>query len=143
MPGEVITEDAIEWRPVPRGLLAMPDLEVPVAAHDLSAGDPLTPGSVTDQSIVPAGWWSIPLNLPASAYVGSRVRLVLLSSYNSESATGAGGISDTWVEGVVVALGAADAFSVAEAGLVAVPPAAAQAVAVAAAEERLMVLYGP
>jgi hypothetical protein len=141
-PGEAITDDAVEWRPAPRGLLPMPNLADPIAAHHLSAGDPLTAGSVANDRLVPAGWWSIPLNLPSTARVGGRVGLVLLPARDIAAAGLDDAVPQDWVEGVVVERGEADAFSVAGAGLVAVPPAAARAVAIAAAEERLMVLYG-
>jgi hypothetical protein len=138
-PGEVIDEAAIEWREVPNGLLPIPDLDNPVAAHQLRQGDPLIVGSVTADSLVPIGWWSIPLNLPASARLGGWVRLILLASPDPGQTASAAGS----VDGIVVELGEADAFSVSEAGLVAVPPSSANEVALAAAEERLMILYAP
>jgi hypothetical protein len=136
--GDVIDDSDLEWRPVPQGLLPAPALEAPVAAHDLRAGEPLTPSAVAADSLIPSGWWSIPLTLPGTARAGAQVRLVILTDNPNTSTEAASA-----VEGIVVEAGAVDAFSVSEAGLVAVPADAADRVAVAAADERLIVLFRP
>lgn len=129
--GATITHGDVEWRPVPAHLLPMPDLTNPVAAHDVAKGEPLRPSDVAPGSLVPPGWWSLPLVLPPSAVPGVAVRIVVL------------GDPTATVEGIVVAASESDAFSMADAGLVAVPESHANLIAGAAAEDRIMILLRP
>lgn len=129
--GATITNGDIEWRPVPAHLLPLPDLTNPVAAHDVSRGEPLRPSDVASSSLVPPGWWSLPLVLPQSAVPGVAVRIVVLDEPMAA------------VEGIVVAAGESNAFSIADAGLVAVPESHADAIAAAAAADRVMILLRP
>ncbi len=127
--GEPITPGDVEWRNVPTGLLGRPATPRGVAAHDLDVGDPLVAGAVADASAVPTGWWSVPIELPESASVGDRVRLVSLEPALD-------------VEGVVAQPSQSSAFSTRLPGLVAVPHDRAGSVARAAGSGRLVVLLG-
>jgi SAF domain len=127
--GAVIGKDDVEWRTAPRGLLPAPDLSAPVAARAIAAGDPILPSSLDEDAGVPEGWWAVPVALPAAATLGAAVRLIA-----------PGGIES---DGIVVAVGSSDLLSLSEAGLVAVPPESASAMASAAIEGTLIVLIAP
>ncbi|RPI20680.1 MAG: hypothetical protein EHM57_07605, partial [Actinobacteria bacterium] len=129
-PGQAISDDLLEWRHVPLGLLVRPDLEAPVAKADIAAGDPVTAAMVSGDAMVPAGWWAVPIALPGGAVPGTAVRLVVAEPQLT-------------VDGVVVASGERDLLSPADAGLVAVPGEVAPAVARAAAEGAVTVLVEP
>jgi Flp pilus assembly protein CpaB len=128
--GTAIEEADVEWRTMPAGVLAMPDLSAPIAARAIPAGEPILPSAVDAEAGVPSGWWAVPVALPAAAGVGSRVRLIA---------------TDTRVEseGIVVATGSSDLLSISDAALVAVPPERATAIATAAAAGTLIVLVAP
>ena len=128
--GAAIEESDVEWKTVPAGLLAMPDLSAPIAARAIAAGEPILASALDATGSIPDGWWSVPVALPSAAVAGSRVRLIA---------------TDTMVEseGIVVAVGSADLLSVAEAGLVAVPPDHATAMAAASVAGSLIVLVAP
>jgi hypothetical protein len=128
--GTVIEEADVEWRTVPAGVLAIPDLSTPIAARAIPEGEPILPSAVDAEAGTPAGWWAVPVALPAAAGVGSRVRLIA---------------TDTRVEseGIVVATGSSDLLSISDAGLVAVPPERATAIATAAIAGTLIVLVEP
>ncbi|MEN8113953.1 MAG: SAF domain-containing protein [Actinomycetota bacterium] len=129
-PGAPITDELVEWRPVPMGIMAMPDLSRPVASREIEAGEPIVPSAVSGETLVPEGWWSVPVALPATAEPGARVRLI-------------GTEMPFDVEGVVVSRGTDDLFSYSDSGSVAVPPDAASNVAVAALDGTLIVLLEP
>jgi Flp pilus assembly protein CpaB len=128
--GTVIGEADVEWCTMPGGALTMPDLSAPIAARAIPAGEPILPSAVDPDAGIPAGWWAVSVALPAAAAVGSGVRLIA---------------TDTRVEseGIVVAAGSADLLSISDAGLVAVPPERATAIATAAAAGTLIVLIEP
>lgn len=128
-PGDAITA-SVEWRDVPAGLLPPVETTAAVAGSPIAAGEPILPSALTPVRSVPDDWWAVPVALPASADVGTAVRLVLLDPPAS-------------VDGIVVAAGGTDAYSLADAGLVAVPPSMAEAVARAAAAGALTLLVGP
>lgn len=128
--GAPIGEADVEWRTVPDGILAMPDLTAPVAARAIAEGEPLVPSAVDADRGIPAGWWAVPVALPTAAGIGARVRLIAADS----------GVQS---EGIVVALGSADLLSISEAGLVAVPAEHAAAIALAANDGTLIVLVAP
>ena len=128
--GTPITESMVEWKNLPDGALALPDLSDPVAARDLPAGEPIVPSAVSGAPVVPDGWWSVPVPLSQRAVPGSQVRLI-------------DALSGLEVDGFVVAAGSDDLLmSIDTSGLVAVPPNAAAAIAIAAAEGTLVVLLG-
>jgi len=128
--GTPITDPDVEWRSLPEGAISMPDLVDPVAARDLVAGEPIVPSAVTRTSIIPDGWWSVPVALPVAAPPGTRARLV-----------GTDPIFET--DGIVVSAPGEDLLSFSETGMVAVPPDAATVVAVAARDGTLIVLLDP
>ncbi|MGB9357758.1 MAG: SAF domain-containing protein [Acidimicrobiia bacterium] len=128
--GTPIAESMIEWRNLPEGAMALPDLSDPVAARDLPPGEPIVPSAVSGAPVIPDGWWSVPVPLSHRAVPGSRIRLI-------------DALSALEVDGVVVAAGTDDLMSVDTSGLVAVPPDAAATVAIAAAEGTLVVLLEP
>ena len=128
--GEAIVSEAIDWRPVPKGLMVLPDLTQPIAAKDLLTGEPISPSDVASETAIPNGWWSVPMALPAAALPGRPVRLVLLDRHET-------------VDGVVVAPGRPDPLSLSDAGLVAVPGGSAAAVASAALAGTVAVLLQP
>jgi hypothetical protein len=122
-PGTPVDE-VVEWRTVPAGVL--PDWTGPVGGSvgvALAKGDPLLPSLVAAGSVVPAGWWSVPLELPAPIPPGSPVRVLL------------GGRE---VAGVV----AQSAGDYQQEALVAFPADAAAAVAAASRDDAIVVMVG-
>lgn len=128
--GSPITDSMVEWRNLPAGAVALPDLSNPVASRDLPAGEPIVPSAVSGPSVVPAGWWAVPVALSSAAVPGSPVRLVDT-------------VSALEADGLVVAAGTDDLMSLDPSGLVAVPPETATAVAIAAGHGTLVVLLAP
>ena len=128
--GAAIGDADVDWRTVPNGMLTPPDLSAPIAARAIAAGEPILPSAVDAGGGVPQGWWSVPVALPSAAVVGARVRLI----------TTDGGVES---DGIVVAAGSTDLLSISDAGLVAVPPENATAVATAAVDGTLIVLVEP
>lgn len=125
-PGDEVGPHNTEMRPLPAGMLEPPP-EHGVALRPIMAGSPILESQVGDESaVIPAGWWIVGVDLPGGAVVGDRVRLVLLDSGET-------------VEGVVASVSSDDVFSELE-GAVAVDPARASEVAVAAASGRVSVL---
>ncbi len=127
--GEPITDAVVQWREVPRGLLADPGLSGGSAATAIEAGDPLTPTVVTNAARIPDGWWSVPLSLPRGVAVGTRVRLTFLDG--------------EFVDGVVSLAPSEDSFGLEVTGAVAVPEPQAAATAIAAATDSLLVVIAP
>ena len=117
----------VEWRDVPTGLLPPAATTEGFAVRDLAAGDPITAAAVRSDDQVPDGWWSVPVELPASARPGVSVRLL----------SPQGGLD---VIGIVTEPAATGAFATVSAGLVAVPPDAAADIAAAGAAGALIVL---
>lgn len=124
--GEELTSLNTETRSIPSGLLDQvhPDA---VAARSIEKGEPILASDVGDgDSAIPAGWWVISADVPTISRVGDRVKIVLLDS---------GKI----VEGVIASSAPEDPFAVASSGI-AVAPASASEVAMAAADSRIAVL---
>ena len=128
--GTPITDAQVAWRSVPEGAMEMPDLSDPVASRDVAAGEPIVPSAVSGESMVPDGWWSVPVPLPGSALPGTRVRLVGIET-------------EFETDGIVVSVAGEDVLSFSESGLVAVPPAYAAVVAIASKDGTLIVLVEP
>ena len=125
-PGAIVDETNTELRRVPAGLFDQVELGI-AASRDVAAGAPILQADVAeDGSIVPSGWWVVSTDVPASAVLGDRVRLVLLES-------------GTTVQGVVTLASIDDTFGSLTGG-VAVPGEVAAKVATAAANGRLAVL---
>lgn len=119
---------AIEWRPVPKGVLPEVDADG-VVLVDVAKGEPLVPSHL-GVAPIPAGWWVVALDVPASTPIGTEVRVAVTSPASNEA---------TLIRGVVVS-GAADGPG--GKGSVAVPEADAGLVAAAAAGGRVTVLAG-
>jgi len=128
--GTPITESQVVWRSIPEGAMEMPDLSDPIASRDLAAGEPIVPSAVSGESMVPDGWWSVPMPLPGMATPGSRVRLVGIET-----------VFET--DGIVVSAAGGDLLSFSESGMVAVPASFAAVVAIAARNGTLIVLLDP
>ncbi|HUG08337.1 MAG TPA: hypothetical protein VMP13_05510 [Acidimicrobiia bacterium] len=125
-PGDAIDDTNTELRRVPADLLETAR-RGDVATMRIPAGWPVMSSAASEEGrTVPAGWWVVGVALPEGADVGDEVRLVLLDS-------------GAEVAGVVASSGSDDPFAAADGG-VAVPPASAAEVAVAAANGRMAVL---
>ena len=128
--GTPITDSQVVWRSIPEGAMKMPDLSDPVASRDVASGEPIVPSAVSGASMIPDGWWSVPIPLPGAAIPGTRVRLVGIDT-----------VFET--DGIVVSVGGEELLSFSESGMVAVPPDFAAAVAIAARDGTLIVLLDP
>jgi len=127
--GEAITEDHIEWREVQIGTVEPADLADARALVDIQRGAPLTASIAGVRPPIPAGWWSVPADLPPGVPAGSVVRL-----------TTSDGSS---VDGVISVAASTDQFGISVPGAVAVSEAAVDAVASAAASGSLLVVVAP
>ena len=124
--GESLSEANIIYRRIPSGLIEPVPVDG-VALRPIKEGEPLLPTSVgpEDRSI-PAGWWTIELEVPQGADRGDPARLVLLDTGEVMEAVVVVGLDDD-------PLGRAS-------GAVAVGPEHAAAVAAAAAAGRVAVM---
>jgi hypothetical protein len=127
--GTVVADDLLVWKPAPVGLLVTSVPEGATTLVAIEAGDPIAPSMVTTGFAVPDGWWTVPVDTPATAIPGARVRIILN--------TGVG------VSGVVVAPSREDSFGIMSSGLVAVPEDFAADVALTAGAGQLTILYEP
>lgn len=127
--GTGLDESSIEWRRVPRGLLAEVD-PTGVLRVDVSAGEALTPSIVGGQPVAPAGWWAIELPVPKGTHNGAEVRLVV--DIRNEPRV---------IPGMVIRMIEGSGFD-ASTGLVAIPESEVGAAAAAAADSTLEVLVG-
>ena len=124
--GEELTSLNTETRRIPSGLLDLirPDA---VATQTIESGEPILASHVGDgDSTIPAGWWVVAADVPAIARAGDQVKIVLLDSGKV-------------VEGVIASSVSDDPFAAASGGI-AVAPASASEVAMAAADSRIAVL---
>jgi len=128
--GTPITDSEVVWRSIPEGAMEMPDLTDPIASRDVAAGEPLVPSAISGVSMIPDGWWSVPIPLPGVAMPGTRVRLV-------------GTETSFETDGIVVSVAGDELLSFSESGLVAVPPGFAAVVAIASRDGTLIVLLDP
>jgi len=123
--GEPLTASNVQWRPVRKGLLPIPDLEGAVAAVPLSAGDPIIPATISGAASPPPGWWTVAIEGVAGP-PGAEVLLVTTEPAGA-------------VVGVLLAPARGDVFSLDHTpALVAVPPDAAALIAAAAGSGRLV-----
>lgn len=127
--GEALDANAIEWKQAPVGLLQIPDMDAATAAVTIEMGEPISASALRYSSAVPAGWWTVPIDLPPAVLPGTHVRIVL--------ATGDG------VGGIVVEPSREDSFGLRSAGLVAVPSWASDTVGLAAGEGHIVLLFEP
>jgi hypothetical protein len=132
--GEPLDDSAIEWKSAPSGLLPRPNLEGATAAGATAAvtigrGEPISASALRFTAAVPAGWWTVALDLPPAVLSGTHVRIVL---------GGGEGVS-----GIVVEPSREDSFGLRSSGLVAVPSQAADAVGLAAGSGQIVILFEP
>ncbi len=127
--GQAISEEHIEWRPMPVGALHLPDLHGVSASTKIRAGDPIVASLVTAVPSLPADWWAVAVPLPIGLGGGIEVRLVFSDG--------------TSVAGVVVQSATEDSLGFVSDGLVAVPGIIAGSVALAASNGDLVVLIEP
>ncbi|NNK92000.1 MAG: hypothetical protein HKO87_06170 [Acidimicrobiia bacterium] len=125
--GQIVGPGAIEYRDVSSNLLP-PVTELGYAARDIAVGEPLTPATMTRGSVIPDDWWIVAVPLPTHVVPGSEARLVTTLSV---------------IDVIVASPGRSDGFDVRTFGTVAVPPAAAAEVALAAASDAVVVLVRP
>jgi len=124
--GEELTPLNTEPRRIPSGLLDQV-LSDAVAIRAIEEGEPILASDVGDgDSAIPRGWWVISAEVPAIARAGDRVKIVLLDSGKV-------------IEGVIASSVPDDPF-VATSGGIAVAPASASEVAIAAADSRIALL---
>jgi len=129
--GDTIEESDLEWREVPAGLVAAPDLSHPVAAVELRAGDPLLPSMLRGRASIPAGWWEVPAIIGAGAAAGDQVLLVVVDP-------------PTTVVGIVMTGQRGDPYSLDfRPASVAVPAEAAPLIAAASAQGTLVAAVRP
>lgn len=129
--GDVIGEEAIEWREIPAGILPAPDLSSPVAAAPLPAGTPLLDPLLARPTLVPEGWWTVPVSVGEHARPGDVVLLIVVDPPSS-------------VTGTVIEAQSGDPYSLDyRPAAVAVPADAAPLVAAAAREGLLVAAVRP
>jgi hypothetical protein len=127
--GTAITEDLIEWKPLPEGSIRAPLLSGVSATADIEPGDPLTESVLSQTMQLPEGWWSIPIDIPGGVPVGASVRVVLP---DGSAATG-----------IVTHPATNDGFGVPSPGTVGFPQAIADTVAQIASTGSLVILVEP
>jgi len=128
--GSDVKVAAIDWRPVPVGVLPDMDLDGFLLV-DVEAGQPLLPAMLDAGPLMPAGWWGVSVPVPEGSLPGSEVRLVV-------DIRG----SPRVVPGLLIRI-FAQATIEGSTALVAIPEGEAGAVAAALADSALSVLVGP
>jgi len=129
--GEAITEEHLEWREVPSGLIATPDLAHPMAGIDIPAGEPLLDSMLRGPVDIPAGWWEVPASIGAHADAGDLVLLIVVDP-------------PTTVTGIVVSPQRGDAYSLDyRPASVAVPLEVAPLIAAASSQGSLVAAVRP
>jgi Flp pilus assembly protein CpaB len=124
-----ITDDLIEWMPMPEGAIPVPVLSGASAATNIGTGDPLTRSVLSRTEPLPPGWWSIPIDIPARVPVGASIRVVLPDG--------------TAATGIVTQPAGSDSLGVPSPGSVGFPEATADIVAQLASTGRLIILVEP
>lgn len=119
---------AVEWRNVPVGVLPPAGDPSGRAVAAIERGTPLVASLLESTQLAPSDWWSVSIDLPAAAVVGSEALLAL---------------PDQIVPAVVVDVGLLDTFGGASEGLVAVAPEHAAVVANAVSTRSVIVLIRP
>ncbi len=127
--GQPITQEDIEWLQVPAGSLRLPPLAGATAASAIRSGDPIVMSLVSSEPPLPAGSWAVPVALPIGAGQGTYVNLVFADG--------------TGVPGIIIQPALQDTLGFNSDGLVAVEAAVANSVALAAANNELVVLIEP
>ncbi len=125
-PGDEISDDMVEMRLVPSGLLPRVD-EYGFARHAFLPHEPITPGGIANEETPSEpGWWHLEIAVPRTARAGDAVQLVLIDT-------------GVVVAGTVRAIADDDPLGNGL-GSVAIPPEQAVAVAAASANGRVVVL---
>jgi len=127
--GQAITPEDVEWRQVPVGSFTPPPLDGATATTAIASGDPIVTSLLSWVPPLPLDSWAVPVSLPVGAGQGTAVNLVFADG--------------TDVPGVIIQPATEDTFGFNTDGLVAVQGAAANAVALAAANGDLVVLVEP
>jgi hypothetical protein len=124
----VMPSDFVQ-KPVPPGFL--PEVNPQgVLTLSIAAGDPVMPGMVNQDPVVPSGWWALDVPVPAGVAAGTEVRLLV----DQED-------SGRVVVGLIVRIQEPDSFE-GNIALVAVPEADAAAAAAAVAQGTAAILVG-
>lgn len=127
--GAAITDDLIDWKPVPAGSIPVPVLAGASATADIDAGDPLTRSVLSRTQQLPQGWWSIPVEIPSGIPVGAAIRVILPDG--------------SAAAGIVTQPSSNDGFGVPSPGTVGFPESVADAVARLASTGSLVILVEP
>ncbi|HJR88019.1 MAG TPA: SAF domain-containing protein [Acidimicrobiia bacterium] len=128
--GEEVSDDALQWRRVPIGILPEHVSPSGIFLVDVNRGMPLIPSVLGEASPLPEGWWSLEVPIPEGTVAGVDVRLVV----DVRSAP-------KIIPGIVVRLLEANSIDGARA-LVAIPEAEVGAAAAALADGSLRTLVG-
>lgn len=124
--GEPLTDDNVMWRDVSIGAFPIPDLNDASAGIDIIKGAPISETVVSRTAPLPAGWWSVPIELPAGTPGGVAVRVLAPDGQA--------------ITGIVIRPPVRDTFGSIEKGTVGFPAGYAEAVAMLAASGNLVVL---
>ena len=127
--GTQITDDLIEWKPLPEGSLPAPPLAGVTATAAIDAGDPLTRSVLSQTPKLPDGWWSIPIDIPNGLPVGAAIRVVLPDG--------------SAASGIVTHPASSDGFGVPTPGSVGFPESIADTVARVASAGDVVILVEP
>ena len=130
--GTPLKPDLFEQVAVPVGLLPPVAIEGS-AGSTLSKGDPLTVGAVTLVS-APPGWWTVELELPQGASIGTEIQIALLGTSPTQPTK--------TIPGLVISPGGESTSFQPEPGLVAVPERWVADVAASLSQNRVVVFLG-
>jgi hypothetical protein len=128
--GEEVSDEVLDWRRVPVGILPEHASPSGLFLVDVKRGMPLVPSLLGEAAPVPEGWWSLEVPVPEGTAAGVDVRLVV----DVRSAP-------KIIPGIVVRLLEANSIDGARA-LVAIPEAEVGAAATALADGSLRALVG-
>lgn len=128
--GSDVTVAAIDWRPIPIGVLPETVLDGFLLV-DVGAGQPLVPAMLDAAPLIPTGWWGVSVPVPEGSLPGLEVRLVV--DVRGSPRVVPGLLIRTFEEATIEGSTA----------LVAIPESEAGAVAAALADSALSVLIGP
>lgn len=129
-PGQDITEDLVEYRQVPTGLLQPVTLPSP-ASFALEAGDPILPSHLGEEVAIPENWWALEVSVPSPTQPGTRVQLIATDYDNNPLV----------IPGLVISTEIGNnSFSESSRALVAIPQESVAEASAAAAQQRLTVV---
>ncbi|HKY46509.1 MAG TPA: hypothetical protein VJQ79_00880 [Acidimicrobiia bacterium] len=128
--GSDVRSAAIDWRPVPIGVLPETALDGFLLV-DVEMGQPLVAAMFDSAPAMPTGWWGVSVPVPEGSLPGAEVRLVV--DIRGTPRVVPGLLIRTFAEATIEGSTA----------LVAIPEGEAGAVAAALADSTLSVLIGP